>query len=157
VIRRTLLAALVSTALAAAAAPGIDRARVRRSNGRIEAIVASIEAAARSLAGDEAVPAGRPGARRTVSVSLPGAAWDEAEVDAISLASPAERTLTLRYRIAGGGRRSRTIRTPEPVRTADDEPIELDGDGPHELALSLRGDQRRRRMVVERVSDARSR
>jgi len=151
VIRRTLLAALLSTALAAAAAPGIDRARVRRSNGRIESIVAAIEAAARSLAGDEAVSAGRSGARRVVTVTLPGAAWDEAEVGAVRIATPAERTLTLRYRIGGGGRRSRTIQFPEPVATADGDPIALDGDGPHELALSLRGDERRRRIVVERV------
>lgn len=150
-IRRTLLASLLATALAAAAAPGIDQARVRRSNGRIESIVASIEAAARSLAGDEAVPAGRSGARRVVTVTLPGAAWDEAEVDDVSLANRAERTLTLRYRLAGGGRRSRTVRFPEPVTTADGDPIELDGDGPHELALSLRGGERRRRIVVERV------
>jgi len=151
VIRRTLLASLVATALAAAAAPGIDRARVRRSNGRIDSVVASIEAAARSLAGDEAVPAGRPGARRVVTVSLPGAAWDEAAVDAVRLASPAERTLTLRYRIAGGGRRSRTVRLSDPVTTADGGPIELDGGGPHVLALSLRGGEHRRRIVVERV------
>lgn len=150
-IRRTLLAALVSTALAAAAAPGIDRARVRRSNGRIESIVAAIDAAARSLAGDEAVPADRSGARRVVTIALPGAAWDEAAVGAVHLATPAERTLTLRYRISGG-RRSRTIQFPEPVTTADGDPIELDGDGPHELALSLRGDERRRQIVVKRVS-----
>ncbi|MFC6730939.1 hypothetical protein ACFQDG_19990, partial [Natronoarchaeum mannanilyticum] len=87
-----------------------------------------------------------------VTVTLPGAAWDEAAVDGVRLATPAERTLTLRYRIAGGGRRSRTIRFPEPVQTADGNPIDLDGDGPHELALSLRGDERRRRILVERVS-----
>lgn len=149
-IRRTLLASLLATALAAAAAPGIDRARVRRSNGRIESIVSSIEASARSLAGDETVPEGQRGARRTVSISLPGAAWDEADVADVTLASPTERALTLRYRIAGDGRRSRTVRTPEPVTTADDEPIELDGTDA--LALSLRGDERRRRIVVERVS-----
>lgn len=150
-IRRTVLASLVATALAAAAAPGIDRARVRRSNGRIDSIVASVEAAARAVAGDETVPSGRRGARRTVAISLPGGAWDEAEVDAVSIASLSKRTLSLRYRIEDGGRRTRRIGVPGPVATADGTPIEFDGDGPHEIALSLRGGDDRR-IVVERVT-----
>jgi len=151
VIRRTALASLVATALAAAAAPGIDRARVRRSNGGIKSIAASIEAAARAVAGDETVPSGRRGARRTVAITLPGGAWDEADVDAVSIASPSERTLSLRYRIEGGGRRTRHVGVPEPVATADGTPIELDGDGPHELAFALRGGDDRR-IVVRRVT-----
>ncbi|SNZ12970.1 hypothetical protein SAMN06269185_1999 [Natronoarchaeum philippinense] len=153
-IRRTLLATLLSAALAAAATPGIDRARVRRANGGIETAVDRLEAAARSVAADEAVPEGRPGARRVVEIELPGGGWDEAEIDAARLDARSERTLLFSYRIGGGKRRVRRISTPVAITTDGDTPVELDGAGPHEIALSLHEDERRR-IVVERIASER--
>lgn len=148
-IRRTVLAVLVAAALAAAAAPAIDHARVERADGAVATDVDALEAAARSLAGDEAVPAGREGARRTVEFGVASDDWDVARVDAVRIENESARTLAVAYRIGGGRERTRRIAAPVPIRTAESDGIALDGAESHSLALSLRGGERRR-IVVDR-------
>jgi len=63
---RLLLAVALAVALVAAATPAIDRARVSRAELLAERDADRVAAAARTLAAEES-----PGARRTVTVSLP--------------------------------------------------------------------------------------
>ncbi|WP_135851645.1 DUF7311 family protein [Halorussus salinus] len=110
---RLLLAVAVAVALVAAATPAIDRARVSRAELLAERDADRLAAAATALAAEES-----PGARRTVTVSLPPRSPTAAAVLlAIGGVASGEKVEdsperdVLAFSIAGGPRRVRRVGT----------------------------------------------
>jgi hypothetical protein len=77
---RVVLGVVLAVALLATAAPGVERARVAESETTLDRSADALRRAAAGLATDDATPAGVPGARRSLSVRVPGRAWTEAPV-----------------------------------------------------------------------------
>lgn len=154
---RLLLAVALAVALVAAATPAIDSARVSRSELLVERDADRLAAAATTLAAEES-----PGARRTVTVSVPARSPTAAAVT-LTVGGVAGRdedvtdsttTDVLAFRVAGGRRHVhrvgtdlRVVRDGE-VAESDAAAVLLRGGETYAVTLRLRRVDGRRTVVV---------
>lgn len=153
---RVVLAVALATALVAAATPALEDARTVRTERLAERELGRVERAALTLAREE-----EPGARRTLTVSLPGGSPTEAPLALVALGgvpggngaadaatvdagtADTDRGDVFAYRAAGGQRRVRRVETDlrvvrdDPVPEPDAEPLVLAGGETHRLTLRL--------------------
>jgi hypothetical protein len=153
---RLLLAVALAVALVAAAMPALDAARVSRTERLAERDLDRVAAAATTLAAEES-----PGARRTLTVSLPARSPTAAlAVVAIGGVAGGERVEdsrdrdVLAFSVAGGRRQVRRVGTDLRV-VRDDEVAESDaaalvlrGGDTYAMTLRLRRVDGRRTVVV---------
>ena len=124
---RALLAVSIAAALLAASLPAVESAAADRTAAAIDRDVDRIERAGASL-----LAADDPGARRIVTVSLPGGSLVETGVD--SFAISCELACVVRYSLRHGV--SRTRRLPFPIATPGG-PVRFGTSGAHRLRLGL--------------------
>ena len=142
---RAVLAVSLSAALVAAVAPAIEDARAARTERLVERDLDRIERAAASLVHED-----EPGARRTLTVSLPSESPTAAGVEFVAIGGlPADRvgadsadSNVLAYRITDGRRHvsriSTDVRTVGPEADHDDgAPLVLSGGETYRLVLRL--------------------
>ncbi|WP_435317485.1 DUF7311 family protein [Haloarchaeobius sp. TZWSO28] len=136
---RPVLSVVLALALLAVTAPALDDAREHRSDQQVSTDLVRLERAADGLAASEDRTVGA-GARRVVTVRLPGDAWTTREVAWVAVGGvpgdPDSRLLS--YRLAGGP--VQQVRTGVALHTADDTPLVLDGSGSYRLVLTLAAD-----------------
>ncbi|MFC4407016.1 DUF7311 family protein [Haloarchaeobius iranensis] len=137
---RVVLAVAVTLALFAVAAPAAAEAREYRSDRVVAADLTTLERAGTVLLDrEDRTPEPATGARRFVTLRVPGESWTTARVDWVALggrpgaATPDPNVVA--YALAGG--EPRTIELPFPLRTDGDGPLVLEGGGRYELRLSL--------------------
>lgn len=144
---RTTLAVVLAAALLGLALPVVDGARVGHADSQVRTELDRLETAAVDLrATSDPVAPGRPGARVTRSLRIPGATWGSAGVERVAI--PARTNGSVRWRVAGGGAHARAT---TPPLVAPPNGLVLEEPGRHRLALSL---QRREGRVVVVVSRA---
>lgn len=124
---RAVLAVALAAALLAASLPAVDAAAADRTAAALDRDIDRLGEAGASLLADD-----DPGARRVVTVTLPGASLTAAGVDALSIGC--QPRCVARYTLNGGG--SRTRRLSLPLRTPNG-PIKLATPGEHRLVLRL--------------------
>ena len=137
---RVVLAVAVTLALFAVTAPAAAEAREYRSDRVVATELATLERAGTALLDrEDPTPEPATGARRFVTLRVPGESWTTVRVDWVALggrpgvATPDPHVVA--YALAGGD--PRTIELPFPLRTDGEEPLVLDGVGRYELRLSL--------------------
>jgi hypothetical protein len=146
---RAAMAVILATALLATSLPALDVARRDHSATAVRAELDRLATAMRDLAArDETVPPGAPGARRVVSLRVPGRSWTEAGVDYVAVAesSPAEAASnrsepTVTWQVVDGAAQTRrlaglSVDTDPPAGSADG-PLVLRESGIHRLELTL--------------------
>ncbi len=148
---RVVFAVALATVLVATTLPAVEDARQSTAAAAVTGDAATLERAAASLlATDEDAPG--PGARRTVTLSLPSRSWTGAGVAYVAVGGPPDGPVVqppergvVRYRVAGG--RERRLLLDVPVRTRGG-PLVLREPGPHRLVLRLTTVDGRRVVVV---------
>ena len=120
---RTALAVVLAVAVCGLAAPAVEDARTTAAERSVEGELGRLSRAMHSVAGDDAVPIGRRGARRVVTLALPPASPTSSGVAFVALGGvPGRRHPkdvrgdVLSHRAAGG--RVRVRRVPFDVRVA---------------------------------------
>ena len=101
---RTLLSVVVAAALLGASLPALDDARTARTEQSMETTATRLAEAATTLAStDDPAPPDAPGARRTLSVTVPSAGLDTARVDYLAVGGTPNTAgpSTLTYRLSG--------------------------------------------------------
>lgn len=155
---RTVLSVLLATALLSTALPAVEDARATRSDARVQADVAALDAALVELTSTEDAVEGGATARRVVTVSLPSASLTSAPVDYVAVggspstnrSSRAGETLVA-YRV--DGEPERVVRVDVPTRTPGDGPLVLRGAGDRRLSLSLVAGHRGPAVAVQRETE----
>jgi hypothetical protein len=137
---RVVLAVAVTLALFAVAAPAAADAREYRSDRVVATDLTTLERAGTALLDrEDPTPERATGARRFVTLRVPGESWTTARVDWVALGgnpTAAEPDPTVvAYALAGG--EPRTIELPFPLVTDGEGPLVLGGGGRYELRLSL--------------------
>ncbi|WP_257298896.1 ABC transporter [Haloarchaeobius sp. FL176] len=137
---RVVLAVAVTLALFAVAAPAAAEAREYRSDRVVATELTTLERAGTALLDrEDPTPDPATGARRFVTLRVPGESWTTARVDWVALGGrPGSATPDphlVAYAVTGG--EPRTIELPFPLRTGGEGPLVLEGGGHHELRLSL--------------------
>jgi len=124
---RAVLAVALAAALLSASLPAVDAAAADRTAAALDRDIDRLGHAGASLLADD-----DPGARRVVTLTLPGASLTAAGVDSLSIGC--KPRCTVRYTLDGGA--SRTRRLPFSLTTPDG-PIRLASPGEHRLILRL--------------------
>lgn len=155
---RVVLAVALAVAVVAVALPGIDEAAQKRTAHQIRGEVGSVANAGESLLDrDERTARGSPGARRTVSVSLPSRSLAAAGIDYVAIGGfpgnggghSTVRYGRVTYRLRDGPRRR--FQVPVPLGAPGDRPVILRESGSHRLVLSLGRHDGDRVVLVERA------
>lgn len=142
-MNRYVVAAVLAVALAALAAPAIDRGAAMNTQRQVETGIASIDDAATDLVDtEEPSPDGHPNPRRVVELPLPRRSLTTVAVDRVRLVPQADQRATVvRYALADGQIREGIIDERIVGGDPDDaEPLEVRGRGEIRLALTLRTD-----------------
>lgn len=139
---RYVLAVLLTIALLAVAMPALDRGSTMNTERAVDSSIAAIDDAATSVATEERSPAGHPDPQRVVKVMLPARSVTTTAVDHFEIVPHENGSFSqVRYVLEDGTTREAII--DERVvwlDPADTEPIEFDGPGEFELALTLHSD-----------------
>lgn len=137
---RLLLAVGIAAALLAVSSPVVETVRTDRTAGQLDRATDRVEAAGESLlATDEA----EAGARRVVTVAVPGASLTAAGVERFGVRCRAR--CGVRYTLEG---RSSTVhQLPFPLATPDG-PVTFSKPGSHRLTLGLVREEGRRVVTV---------
>lgn len=101
---RTLLCVVLAAALLGMSLPALDDARTGRTEQSMETTAIRIAETAETLAStDDPVPPDAPGARRTLSVTVPSAGLDTAHVDFLTIGGTpnASAPSMVGYRLSG--------------------------------------------------------
>ncbi len=109
---RVAVAVALATALFGVAMPAVETARVDTANGQVAAELDGLAATAERLAArNDPAPAGVAGARRTVTLHLPGPSWGTASLEYLLFPGPSSDHApgVVRYRVAGGRERTRLV------------------------------------------------
>ncbi len=150
-MNRYVVAAVLAVALAALAAPAIDRGASMNSQRQVETGIASIDDAATDLvATEEPSPDGHPNPRRVVELTLPRRSLTTVAVDRVRIVPRADQRATgVRYALADGRTRE-TVLDEQIVGSGPDgtDPLEVRGRGEVRLALTLRTDAEGEPVVV---------
>ncbi|QSG03447.1 DUF7311 family protein [Natranaeroarchaeum sulfidigenes] len=148
---RVVLAVLLTATLLAIAVPAIDRGGVTNTEGVLDREAAEIETAATSLVDDEdPPPVGVDGARRSLTLTLPGESFTTAPVDRFEIHRVGDDHSVVRYTVDGG--HVHTMHVDAPIVDAADpgsDTIELRGTGERSLVLTLTRDRTGGKPVVE--------
>lgn len=140
-MNRYVVAAVLTVALAALAAPAIDRGATANTHRQVETGIASIDDAATDLVdAEEPSPDGHPNPRRVVELTLPRRSLATVAVDHVRIVPRADRRATVvRYALADGRTRETAI-DERIVGNGPDgtAPLEVRGRGEVRLALTLR-------------------
>jgi hypothetical protein len=91
---RVVLGVVLAVALLTAATPGVERARVAESETALDRSADALRRATAGLAADDATAVGVRGARRIVTVRVPGRPWAEAAVDYLAVGCEPARCAT---------------------------------------------------------------
>lgn len=147
---RAVIAALLAVALLAASQPALERARVDHADSLVADEVTAVRTVIRDLlARDDPVPAGAPGARRTLPLRLPGRSLASSGVVRVVLGPNDTRPDRLAWRVRGGGRTH--VRVGVDVRKPDGGPLILRRSGVHRLVFRLVSWRGRPTVVVQRL------
>lgn len=142
-MNRYVVAALLTVALVAMAAPAVDRGASLNTHREVETSIAAIDEAATSLVEtEEPSPEGHPDPQRVVRVTLPRDSPTTAAVDRFEIVPQADRNASVvRYVLEDGTTRDAVI--DERIVWSDPhgtESIELGGPDEVRLVLTLRTD-----------------
>lgn len=133
-IARTVIGITIAVALLAVTVPVADSARVEHSNAAVERSVERFDRAVRTLAEtSDPVPAGRSGARRYHTLSVPRKSWSSAALDRLVLVPPNSSARPF-WRVTGGQRNP--YRPPVPL-VGPPGGLEIEAGGDHRLVLRL--------------------
>lgn len=132
---RAVLAVLVIAAILAVSQPVIQGGRQDHAATLLAAEVDDLVGSARDLVRTDEAVAG-PGARRIVTVDLPPPRRFSAGANYVEMTGG--RTPTVEWAVEGGATHRRVLEYAR-FRTADGEPLRLEGTGEHRLVLSLTG------------------
>lgn len=137
---RLVLSVALAAALLAAVGPGLDGARAAQSGDRLDRDVDALVGAATGLASEDATRRSVPGARRTVTVVVPGRAWTEAHVDFLAVGCRAADcdADAISYRVRG--RATRRVHLSGVHLRTPDGAVVLTEPGRHRLRLALRSE-----------------
>lgn len=131
-----MIAALLAVALLAASQPAIERSRVEHAHTRVHDELSAVRIAVQDLlASDDPVPPGAPGARRELTLRLPGRSVASSGVRRVELGPLEGRPDRLAWRVGDGRRRD--LRVPVDVRRPGGGPMVLREPGRHRLVLEL--------------------
>lgn len=148
---RAVIAVLLAVAILAASQPAIDRSRVAHADTRVEAEMTALRTAiADLLTSDDPVPVGTPGARRTVTISLPGRSWASAGVERVVLGPDCCDRDRLVWEVTRG--RAAALAVPVDLRGVDGGPVVLERAGHHRLVATLIRDRGEVAVVIHRLS-----
>lgn len=147
---RTVLAVVLAVTLIATTVPAVERAGIDRTEQTITNDLESLDEQALTLLNTEEVAEG-PGAKRTVSLTIPEGGIVAAGTDRITI-----RTTNITYKI--DGKAKQTVRPRAPiVRPEDAGPLVFASSGSHEIELQpVWRDEHRKIMVTalhERFKD----
>jgi len=139
---RVALAVLLAAVLLAAVGPAVQDARRERAVGAVEADLAAVESAARSLAATDAAVGGVDGARRVVTVRVPRASATSAAVRYVAVGAVPGRDAGDGpngdvVAVAVGDRPPVVVRLDVDlrIRDGDDRALRLTDPGRHRLAI----------------------
>jgi len=134
-VLRVVVAVLLAVAVLGTSLPAVDAARVEAADTHLHGELTAVRTAvADLLVRDD--PASGPGARRVVTVDVPGRSWGHAETERVALGGG-----VLAWRVDGG--RRHTLRAPGRLRVADGSAVlVLRRPGQHRLTLALARDER---------------
>lgn len=137
---RVVVAVALGAALLGASMPAIDTSRVDHAEARVGAEIDGLAGTAERLrARNDPSPPGVPGARRTVTLHLPGPSWGSASLDYLSIPGPptgaemADHT-TVAWRVEGGRRVSRRLSVP---LVGPGDGLTIEGGGSRRIVLEL--------------------
>ncbi|MFA9502562.1 hypothetical protein NP511_14350 [Natrinema thermotolerans] len=150
-MNRYVVAAVLTVALAALAAPAIERGATMNTHRQVETGIASVDDAATDLvATEEPSPDGHPNPRRVVELTLPRRSLTTVAVDHVRIVPRADRRATVvRYALADGRVRETIIDERIVGGDPDDtEPFVVRERGENRLALTLRTDADGKPVVV---------
>ena len=147
---RYVLAAILTVAIFALAAPAIERGASMNTEREVEAGVADLEEAKTSLAENEELsPEGHPDPQRVVPIEFPRGGLTTVEVDHFEVVPHEEGFTTVRYVLEDGTTRESTF---DELIVYDDpdelEPLEMGGTGTKEIRLVLQADEDGEPVVV---------
>ena len=132
---RVVVAVGLATALLGASMPAVETARVDHAHARTDAEVDGLAATADRLSErNDPAPPGVPGARRTLTLHMPGPSWASASLDYLLIPGPSTDRPpgTVRWRVDGG--RETTRNFPVPL-VGPEGGLRLAGGGTRRLVL----------------------
>lgn len=153
-IVRTVLAVVLAAALVGVSQPAIEAAARERTANHVAEAVEEVAGHAAGLVETDDAVAGA-GARRTVTVHLPGRTLTRAGVEYLRFqpsggeASVGSNRSAVSWRLSGGDARRRVLESVRLV-TSGGEPVVLREQGRHRLVLSLRGSNAEPRVHLQR-------
>lgn len=142
---RVVFAVVITIALIGVSLPAMDHGASVRTDEHLRTDLVDVERAAIDLlANDEIPPAGEPGARRSVPVTVPERSLTWAAVDYVAIGGSLEtdvprdhRQYVLAYRVSGRSESIVHLQVPIRPATGDGEPLVLRGSGDHDLLFTL--------------------
>lgn len=150
---RVVVAVTLAASLLGVSMPAVDTARIDHADARVVAELEGLAATAERLrTRNDPSPPGTLGARRTVTLHLPGPSWGSAGLDSLSIpASPVgssvpERTV-VSWRVEGGSRTTRVLSAPVVGPRGG---LTLEGGGTRQIVVELvsRGGEGKKEPVV---------
>jgi hypothetical protein len=137
---RVVVAVALAVALLGVAMPAVDSARVDHADARVATALDRLAATAERLrARNDPSPPGTAGARRMITLHLPGPSWASARLETLSVPAttagrgPSGRG-TVTWRVEGGGRRTRVLSAPV---VGPDGGLTVRGGGSRQLVVEL--------------------
>ncbi|WP_323191986.1 hypothetical protein [Halostella sp. PRR32] len=147
---RVVIAAVLATALVAAALPAVDAGRERASDTHLRGEVDELERSAAALLEREETAWTESNApQRTVTVRIPERGWWRAGVDFLAIRAPPDGSARGRVTYKVDGRRERVCTLDLAMRPRNG-PIDIRRAGEHDLRLRLVRDDGNRTVVVDR-------
>lgn len=161
---RVVVAVVLTVALLAVTLPALETARHDRSAQRVQGELDGLTAVIRDVhTREDAVPAGRAGARRVVTIRLPARTWTDAGVEYVAIGgSPPdtgmdERTkTTFAWQVTGQRPHERRLDIPVEGGPPNEGPLIIRSPGVHRLAISRVRRGNRTVVVVQRLSGTES-
>lgn len=157
---RVVLATVLAAALVGTAFHALDSAARDHANADLERTAERLTAAAADLRDrEQAVPAGRTGARRVVTVRVPAEDWTTAPVEYLAVGGrptdqPSGSAPAVSWRVAGSYEQTRHVTGVRVVgrdETGHDGVVVVEEPGTHRLALTLVEVEGRETVVVRRL------
>ncbi|MEF8781870.1 MAG: hypothetical protein V5A39_03095 [Haloarculaceae archaeon] len=137
---RVVVAVALAAALLGASMPAVDAARVDNAEARVGAEIEGLARTAERLQKrNDPSPPGVPGARRTVTLHMPGPSWGSASLDYLSIPGSAARPgasdhTTVTWRVQGGRRVTRRLSVP---LSGPGTGLTIQGGGSRRIVLEL--------------------
>jgi hypothetical protein len=134
---RVVVAVALATALLGAATPAVDSARIDHADARVQTELDELVTTAdRLVERNDPAPPGVRGARRILTLYLPGPSWGSAGLERLSVPGPsADRPRgTVRWRVEGGRETTRWVSAP---LVGPEGGLSLRGGGARRVVLEL--------------------